>query len=72
MDILTINDISLPSLAEFILFAGKILSSSLCKRQIIVREPRVHNVLGVHKSRKSYGDLSVKLIEITDGFSLFL
>jgi len=79
MNILTINDILRSSLAEFILFASRLLSSSLCKRQIIVTEPRVNtrtlffvdDVWGGHKSRKPYGDVSVKLIEITDDFSLF-
>jgi len=79
MNILAINDILRSSLAEFILFAGRLLSSSLYKRQIIVTEPRVntrtlffvHDVWGVRKSRKPYGDLSVKLIEIIDDFSLF-
>jgi hypothetical protein len=79
MSTLTINDILLSSLVEFILFASRILSPSLCKWHRNVTEQRVNtptlffvqDVWGLHKSRKSYGDLSLKLIEITDGFSLF-
>jgi len=51
MNILTIHDIVLSSLAELILLAGKLLSPSLCKRQIIVTEPRVNTRNIVYRAR---------------------